>query len=51
MPSVLIFHYKYIFDFRIHSAVMFKDNGQAGFVFNYKDEFNYYGLTLSMNGI
>lgn len=50
MATHLRFVYKYIYDYRVHFALMIKDNGNAGIIINFRDEFNYYGLEFSTWG-
>ena len=51
MATYLRFVHKYIYDYRVHFALLIKDNGKAGITINFRDEFNYYGLEFSTWGI
>lgn len=50
MATTLKFKYKYVFDTRIYFAWLIKDQGSSGIMINYKDEFNYYCLEISVKG-
>jgi len=43
--------FKEFFDFKVHFAWMARNEGHSGFVFRYKDMFNYYYIAFSMRGI
>jgi hypothetical protein len=50
LSTINILNFKYFADFVFHYAFRLMDKGNGGFVFRYKDEFNFYLLEFSCEG-